>query len=141
MTRDLFGHNPRPAARQRRARRAAHAGDTPVPTGAPPAPATRDHLIDAQRPGVPAAAVESFRALRASVCLSSPAQEDLWLVGAYTDEPRPEISAADLVRLVAALQVFPGARVTQFRNLHVNAPTSASASAPSSWASTEARNG
>jgi hypothetical protein len=141
--RDLFGHEAPRAGRQRPGRPGVGngpVGNGPVVAATRCAPA-RPEPVEQQKVDLPTPAVESFGALRAAVCLSSAVVGTVWLVREYTAELRPEISAADLMRLVATLQVFPGARVARFESLHINTPTVASAQAPtSSWTSPEARN-
>jgi hypothetical protein len=91
---------PSPAAP---ARPTAH---TPGPTPAETKPAVAALTQDD---------VESFKELRAEVCIVSPVVGELWLVGEYTGSDRREISAADVAKLTMISAAFPGACVASFK--------------------------
>lgn len=112
--RDLFGQGA-PAKTLRRPRRQAKTSSKATSatslTRAPTACA--DAVPSLTGAGLDLAAVESFCALGMAVCLESPAGI-VWLVPRYTTEPRPEIRAADLAKLVLVRATFPGSRITNF---------------------------
>ncbi len=119
--RDLFGHGA-PAERSPRPRRSAK------PTTAATAKASVKSrgsapAFTAEQPpagrAIDSATVESFCALGAAVCLESPAGI-VWLVPSYTAEPRPELSAHDLAKLVMTCTTFPGSRIASFESPHSN---------------------
>jgi len=58
--------------------------------------------------------IESFKALGVEVCLQSESFGELWLVPAYTGQPRRELTPEHLATVLHALSVFPGSRVTGF---------------------------
>ncbi len=58
--------------------------------------------------------VQSFKELGAEVCISSPDTGDIWIVPAYSDSERREISAEHAATLAVILSAFPGAKVTAF---------------------------
>ena len=58
--------------------------------------------------------IESFKALGVEVCLQSESFGELWLVPAYTGQPRRELTPEHLATVLHALSVFPGSRVTAF---------------------------
>jgi hypothetical protein len=85
--------------------------------------------VPAQAPTLDADAVASFRALETAICLDCPSTGVLWLVPEYTALARPELSAVDFARLLAAARCFPGARIARFTSLHLDTPTTARHSA------------
>jgi len=134
VTLGLFGREappaPLPSSRSRtrgpRSQATVATSRAPGQVVAEPAPS---QALDS---GLDAKDVESFCALRAAVCLDSPTAGTVWLVPEYTANPRPEISAADFAHLLAAVHLFPGARVARFSSLHTNTPVNSSAQARTS---------
>jgi hypothetical protein len=107
--RDLFG-NPVPQV------------DAPAPKLLPtvPAPTPTPAIPDAspidlsRLRGFTTEDIESFKALGVEVCLKSDSFGELWLVPAYTGQPRRELTPEHLATVLHALSVFPGSRVTGF---------------------------
>ncbi len=58
--------------------------------------------------------IDSFKALGVEVCLQSDSFGELWLVPAYTGQPRRELTPEHLATVLHALSVFPGSRVVAF---------------------------
>ncbi|MBI5536015.1 MAG: hypothetical protein HY898_25065 [Deltaproteobacteria bacterium] len=82
----------------------------PVATANEPAP-----VVDVNRlRGFTTEDIESFKALAVEVCLQSESFGELWLVPAYTGQPRRELTPEHLAIVLHALSVFPGSRVTGF---------------------------
>ena len=91
----------------------------PAPIARPaPSQATADEpspVVDVERlRGFTTEDIESFRALGVEVCLQSKSFGELWLVPAYTGQPRRELTPEHLATVLHALSVFPGSRVTGF---------------------------
>jgi len=72
------------------------------------APAITDELT--------AEGVQSFRALGVEILLYSEALGELWLVPAYTDQARAEITPEDAATIVRALAMFPARRSIRSRH-------------------------
>jgi len=66
------------------------------------------------RRGLTTEDIESFRALGVEVCVRSDDYGDLWLVPAYTGQPRKEITPEHLATIARVLDAFPGSRVVAF---------------------------
>jgi len=66
------------------------------------------------RRGLTTEDIESFRALGVEVCIRSEDYGDLWLVAAYTGQPRKEITPEHLATIARMLDAFPGSRVVAF---------------------------
>lgn len=58
--------------------------------------------------------IESFKALGVEVCVRSDDYGDLWLVPAYTGQPRKEITPEHLATIARVLEAFPWSRVVAF---------------------------
>ncbi len=105
---DLFGNplpEPEPVSRPAgQVRREAPADPTPIDP-AEDTPPTR---------GLTTEDIESFKALRVEVCLSSDALGELWLVPEYTGQERQEITPEHAATICHVLQAFPGSRVVAF---------------------------
>jgi hypothetical protein len=59
----------------------------------------------------------SFQALGAEVCIESPTLGELWLVPAYTDAERREITPEHAMKVAAIVRAFPGAQPSQWIRL------------------------
>lgn len=118
---DLFG-NPNPDYQPTKAQPAAPSrssgrreGTPPVPSPATPTP-TRD-ADPTERPpprGLTTEDIDSFKALRAEVCLSSDAFGEVWLVPEYTGQDRTEITPEHAATICRVIEAFPGSRVVSF---------------------------
>jgi len=88
------------------------------PTADKPAVVVEQPTITEQasppRRGLTTEDVESFKALGVEVCIHSDGYGDLWLVPAYTGQPRKEITLEHLATIARVLDVFPGSRVVAF---------------------------
>ena len=112
---DLFGNPlPEPKAPRR------VEGTAPVPSGGelgrrpqgeagPTEPDERAPLR-----GLTTEDIESFKALRVEVCLSSEAFGEVWLVPEYTGQDRKEITPEHAATICRVLEAFPGSRVIAF---------------------------
>ncbi|HHH28953.1 MAG TPA: hypothetical protein ENK57_11500 [Polyangiaceae bacterium] len=106
---DLFGNplpEPEPVARSTRQVDAA-----------PPAPRpASDDAAEDTPPlrGLTTEDIESFKALRVEVCLSSEAFGEVWLVPEYTGQDRKEITPEHAATICRVLEAFPGSRVIAF---------------------------
>jgi hypothetical protein len=109
VVRDLFG-NPVPQV-EAPAPKPNPAVSVPVPVAAIPQPTPID--ISRLR-GFTTEDIESFKALGVEVCLQSESFGELWLVPAYTGQPRRELTPEHLATVLHALSVFPGSRVIAF---------------------------
>lgn len=108
VVRDLFG-NPVPQLE------AAAPKPAPALKADFAAPAVPPTPIDISRlRGFTTEDIESFKALGVEVCLQSESFGELWLVPAYTGQPRRELTPEHLATVLHALSVFPGSRVTAF---------------------------
>ena len=58
--------------------------------------------------------IESFKALKAEVCMRTPHLGELWLVPEYTGQDRRELTPEHAATLYQVLAVFPGAQVVSF---------------------------
>ena len=103
--RDLFGNALReaPLAPAKPALTQASAQPKPQP-GSEPAGAK-------QIRGLTTEDIESFKALGVEVCFESEGYGELWLVPAYTGQPRQEIIPENLATFFCVATVFPGSRV------------------------------
>lgn len=120
---DLFGNPlPDPPAKKQVKPRPV------VPAIKPPLPAV--HQPTVPRWGLTTQNIESFRALKAEVCLWSQANGDLWLVPAYTGQPRKEITSDHLATIAQVLDAFPGSRVVAFEKLPPVCPPTSEREAP-----------
>jgi hypothetical protein len=104
--RDLFG-NQIPEVEQ------------PAPTLKPaPLPRTASDAAPAidvdQLRGFTTEDIESFKALGLEVQLHSETYGELWLVPAYTGQPRKEITPEHAATLMRVLSVFPGSHIVAF---------------------------
>ena len=106
QTKDLFG-NPLP--------------DPTASKQAQPEPANVEQP-GVVRPGLTAEDVESFKALRIEVCIRSDALGEIWLVPAYTDQARKEITLEHVASIGRVLDAFPGSRVMAFEKKPPVAP-------------------
>lgn len=85
-----------------------------------PSPATStptDDTDTAERPplrGLTTEDIDSFKALRAEVCLSSDAFGEVWLVPEYTGQDRKEITPEHAATICRVIEAFPGSRVVSF---------------------------
>jgi len=113
---DLFG-NPNPDYKPKRT--------TPTqqrPTAASPSPAPRPTPTEAEAPIVEAAPlrgftdedIASFKALGVQVCIESEAVGEVWLVPAYTDQQRKELTPDHAATIARVVEAFPGSRVVSF---------------------------
>ncbi len=109
VVRDLFG-NPVPEVK---APAAKALPSTSAPMSAPLIPEPSPIDISRLR-GFTTDDIESFKALGVEVCLQSESIGELWLVPAYTGQPRRELTPEHLATVLHALSVFPGSRVTAF---------------------------
>ena len=111
VARDLFG-NPLPEVAQP----AAKVSTAPAPIALVPKPdADAQPAVDVdQLRGFTTDDIESFKALGVEVCLQSESIGELWLVPAYTGQPRREFTPEHLATVLHALSVFPGSRITAF---------------------------
>lgn len=64
--------------------------------------------------------IESFKALRVEVCIHADDVGDVWLVPAYTGQPRKELTPEHLATITRVIEAFPGARVTAFEKSSAN---------------------
>ena len=120
---DLFG-NPNPDYQPSKASRPAppKPSDRREGTRAVPAPAVSTPTDDtdtdtAERPpprGLTTEDIDSFKALRAEVCLSSDAFGEVWLVPEYTGQDRKEITPEHAATICRVIEAFPGSRVVSF---------------------------
>jgi hypothetical protein len=108
VVRDLFG-SPVPEVKAP----AAKPLPLPAPTPTPPLPEASPIDISRLR-GFTTEDIESFKVLGVEVCLQSDSFGELWLVPAYTGQPRRELTPEHLATVLHALSVFPGSRVTGF---------------------------
>ena len=124
---DLFG-NPNPDYQPNKASPTAppksrdrREGTPPVPS---PAPATPTNDADtAERPplrGLTTEDIDSFKALRAEVCLNSDAFGEVWLVPEYTGQDRKEITPEHAATICRVIEAFPGSRVVSFEKTPKN---------------------
>jgi len=110
-SKDLFGNPlPDPPAKKP-AKPQKPTADKPTvkveqPAGVEPTPTPRRGLTTED--------IESFKALGVEVCIRSEDYGDLWLVPAYTGQPRKEITPEHLATIAQVLDVFPGSRVVAF---------------------------
>jgi hypothetical protein len=65
--------------------------------------------------------VQSFKALRAEVCVASEFMGDVWIVPKYSTADREEISIEHLATLTEICEMFPGAKVVAHRSLQMKA--------------------
>ena len=112
---DLFGNPlPEPKAPRR------VEGTAPVPSGGEPRRLRRDEAgptePDERSPlrGLTTEDIESFKALRVEVCLSSEAFGEVWLVPEYTGRDRKEITPEHAATICRVIEAFPGSRVIAF---------------------------
>ncbi len=112
VVRDLFG-SPVPEVKAPAAKPLPLPAPTPTPTPTPPIPEASPIDISRLR-GFTTEDIESFKALGVEVCLQSDSFGDLWLVPAYTGQPRREFTPEHLATVLHALSVFPGSRVVAF---------------------------
>ena len=118
---DLFG-NPNPDFQPTEVTPAAPPKSSGRPQGTPavPPPATSTPTNDAdtaERPplrGLTTDDIDSFKALRAEVCLSSDAFGEVWLVPDYTGQARKEITPEHAATICRVIEAFPGSRVVSF---------------------------
>ena len=100
----LFGGQPEPVA-------------SPLPTRlAPPrvVPKKPDEPDQPPPRGLTTEDIDSFKALKAEVCMSTPHLGELWLVPEYTGQDRRELTPEHAGTLYQVLAVFPGAQVVSF---------------------------
>jgi hypothetical protein len=64
--------------------------------------------------------ITSFKALGAEVHFKSDTYGDVWLVPAYTDQPRKELTVEHAATIVRVLAAFPGSRVLAFNKSFTN---------------------
>lgn len=110
---DLFGN---PVADNPAVSKPAPKAPPVVPTDTP-SEATGDPSprIDVdQLRGFTTEDIASFKALGVEVLLHSETYGELWLVPAYTGQPRKEITPEHAATLMRVLSVFPGSRVMAF---------------------------
>ena len=60
--------------------------------------------------------IESFRALGLEICIDTEQHGEIWIVPAYTDQPRAEITPEHLATIDGILDTFPGSRVVAFHS-------------------------
>jgi len=107
---DLFGNplpEPEPKPGPARDRQ-------PAPAPAPGPLATADTDDRPPPRGLTTEDIESFKRLNVEVCLRSEAYGDLWLVPAYTDQDRKEITPEHAATICRVVEAFPGSRVVSF---------------------------
>ena len=112
---DLFGNPlPEPEAPRR------VEGTAPVPSGGEPRRRPQGEAGPTEpddRPplrGLTTEDIESFKALRVEVCLSSEAFGEVWLVPEYTGQDRKEITPEHAATICRVIEAFPGSRVIAF---------------------------
>jgi len=117
---DLFG-NPNPDFQPTTASSAEPPQSSGPPEGTPSVPSptsTPTSAADtAERPplrGLTSEDIDSFKALRAEVCLSSDAFGEVWLVPEYTGQDRKEITPEHAATICRVIEAFPGSRVVSF---------------------------
>jgi len=110
VARDLFG-NPLPEV----------ATTPPAPKPATPPTSLAKPDADArpavgvdQLRGFTTEDIESFKALGVEVLLHSETYGDVWLVPAYTGQPRKELTPEHAATIARVLSVFPGSHVVSF---------------------------
>ncbi len=74
--------------------------------------------------------IRSFKELGVEVCISSPETGEIWIVPAYSDSERREISAEHAATLAVILSAFPGAKVTAFEKAAEAPPSPPSTPSP-----------
>ncbi|GAC1599325.1 MAG: hypothetical protein NVS3B20_21180 [Polyangiales bacterium] len=56
--------------------------------------------------------IASFKSMGIEVCIATESGGEVWLVPAYTGQPRKELSVEHAALIAATCSAFPGARVT-----------------------------
>jgi hypothetical protein len=114
---DLFGATvaERPAARSGKAREGAQSAKSgAVVVHAPLAAVGPSEPIRDPFRGLTAEDIESFKALGTEVRFEAEGLGEWWLVPAYSDKDRKEITPEHAATIARVLTVFPGARVVSF---------------------------
>lgn len=108
---DLFGSPaPKPASRKTKTDEPA----TPFqPVAASPQPPVNGEDRRPLEP-IPKDDIDSFKALGVEVCLRSEEIGDVWIVPAYTNQPRRELSIEHAATLCLVVGAFPGSKVVAF---------------------------
>jgi len=75
--------------------------------------------------------IESFKVRGLEVLLRSETYGDLWLVPAYTGQPRTEITPEHAATLARVMSTFPGSHIVSFHQTKNPSPTLSAQSAPS----------
>lgn len=100
----------------------------PAPPTPTPAPRTAAVPTQSEVPGADDAApprgltsedIETFKALGVEVRLRSETYGELWLVPAYTGQPRKELTPEHAATVLRVLEIFPGSQVLSFEK-HTN---------------------
>lgn len=120
---DLFGNPVADKAISKPAPKALPVVSSKASDGEPqPASETAPPIDVDQLRGLTTEDITSFKALGVEVCLQSEAYGELWLVPAYTGQPRKEITPEHAATVMRVLSVFPGSRVTAFEKQTPGAP-------------------
>jgi hypothetical protein len=116
---DLFG-NPNPDYRSTDTGSPAPSSSRREASSTVPSPAMSMPTDDADttdrspQRGLTTEDIDSFKALRAEVCLSSDAFGEVWLVPEYTGQGRKEITPEHAATICRVIEAFPGSRVVSF---------------------------
>ncbi len=107
---DLYG-DPLPLPKpERKSRRYSHTSKRHLSTTKP---ADNIKLLPPP-PGMTKENIESFKALRAEVCIKSKSCGDIWLVPEYTQQQRKELIPEHFATLWHIADIFPGAKIISF---------------------------
>ena len=118
IARDLFG-NPLPEVA---APPSTPKPSTPASIAKPEADAKPTVDVDQLR-GFTTEDIESFKALGVEVLLHSETYGDVWLVPAYTGQPRKELTPEHAATIARVLSVFPGSHIVSFEKAAKANPT------------------
>ena len=116
VERDLFGNAVSPSASSTK---------SPVPSLAPVKPAVTPvpSIEVSDLPGMTAQDIQSYRELGLEVRFRAEACGDVWLVPAYTGQPRQEITPEHAALILRVLSVFPGSLLVAFERSAKPAPS------------------
>jgi len=125
VPRDLFG-NPLPEVA------APISTPTTPPVAIAPKSDAEASIIDVdQLRGFTTDDIESFKARGLEVLLCSETYGDIWLVPAYTGQPRKEITPEHAATLARVMSVFAGSHIVSFHQTKNPSPPLSAQSAPS----------
>ena len=110
-TLDLFG-NPLPPDKPAKPKPISHPPESEALQPTPSSAVDVDHIR-----GLTSDDIESFKALGVEIQLHSDRYGDLWLVPAYTNKPRKELTPEHVATLLRVAMVFPGVQVVSFDTL------------------------